>query len=469
MVESIKLKIWNLLKEKEVSLAMLINHAGEILWHKGREIEGQHIETGHGFSKSFLKKSLAAKKTIEDKNIIVTNTQGELPESARYLDIKSVLVQPIGDQFFLYVDSGIKNYFSESDRDSFKIIGELLSKTISKILEEGTGKRGLIGTHPSIQHIRDLILKYSIEEQPVLILGETGVGKSHVAEMIHQYSGRKGEFVTINTPSVSEQLFESEFFGHKKGAFTDASFNKKGLVQEAVNGTLFFDEIAEVPLNFQAKLLRFIETQKFRVLGESQENKADVRIIAATNKNLDQAIQSRQFREDLYYRLQVLEIEIPPLRSRKEDIQLLTLEKKELLKGKEIGAGFWDTMLNYSWPGNVRELITVLIRAGIHCQSPITGQQIKEIIGKDKKNQGIASNPGKIDQLLEDIRSGKSFWDVVKKPFLKRDLNREEVKTVIQNGLLEVGGRYIDLLKPFHIKPDEYHKFMCFLNDNDLR
>ena len=163
---------------------------------------------------------------------------------------------------------------------------------------------GITGTSEEIGKIRELILKYSAEENPVLLQGETGTGKNRIAESIHRFSGRKGKFFTVNTPGIPDNLLKDEIFGHKKGAFTDAGADKRGFVDEAAGGTLFFDEISEVSPTFQAKLLRFIETRKYRVLGEPVERQADVRILAATNRDLKEAVRQDQFREDLYFRLQ---------------------------------------------------------------------------------------------------------------------------------------------------------------------
>jgi transcriptional regulator with PAS, ATPase and Fis domain len=286
-----------------------------------------------------------------------------------------------------------------------------------------------------------------------------------LAEQIHRNSGRKGHFVVVHTPSINENLFESEIFGHKKGAYTDARSDRKGLVAEAHGGTLFFDEISEVPLSFQTKLLRFIETKKYRILGETAEREADVRILAASNKDLMKAIENGEFREDLYYRLHVLEIEIPPLRQRKEEIKTLVLENQEFLAGKTLGEGFWEAILNYNWPGNVRELITVLKRAGIMLDSPITGKDIREIIkqGAHKKSPGFEDETDKTDRIWEGLKSGKSFWDDLWPLFIDREVDRYFVKKVLKKAYresLKHFGRMIELL---NIEEKDYHKFMSLM------
>ncbi len=473
MIESLKTKLWDLLKEKDVSLAMLYNKEGEILWHRGRNIKGKTIYDGEGFSKSYIIKSLNSKIGIEKENVAVTSTSSGFPKSAVILNVKALIIQPINNFFFLYIDSGTKESFSEVDRVTFKIIGELLGTMIEKIKKNQVDIGGITGKGDKIENIREIVLKYSLEEEPVLLLGETGSGKSHIAKLIHQYSGKKGKFFTINTPGIPVNLFESEIFGHKKGAFTDAKFDKKGFVDEAEGGTLFFDEISEIPVSFQAKFLRFIETKKYMVLGDSVEREANVRIIAATNKNLVEAIKNGEFREDLYYRLQVLEIEIPPLRERKEDLKALVMENLIHLKGKETGYGFWEVMLNHNWPGNVRELITVLTRAGILLESPITGKEIRDVINLNHNKKLIHPDKSseKIEQILKEIKSGKDFWEAVRQPFLNHDLNRDEVKGIIDEVVGEGKDqrKFKDILDDLNIEKEDYKRFLNFINDNDLK
>jgi len=466
MFESIKTKLWDLLKEKEVSLAMLYNREGEILWHKGRDIIGRTIDEGEGFSKSYMKRTLKNKKTIEKENVLINSKIDGLPESALHLNVKSLMILPVGEQFFLYVDSGARDSFNQSDRVAFKILGELLGNIIEMIRKN---EMGITGSSKEIRKVKEKVLKYSMEDEPILLLGETGVGKSRIAELINRYSGRTGTFVTVNTPSIPENLFESELFGHKAGAFTDAKSDKKGLVDEADGGTLFFDEISEVPVPLQAKLLRFINTKKYSVLGESTEREANVRMVAATNKNLGSAIEKKEFREDLYFRLQILEIDIPPLRERMEDIKPLVMERINLLKGKEIGKDFWDALFKHDWPGNVRELFTVMTRAGILLESPITGRDIEEIIHQSSVKKIEDSLDRRINGIWADLRSGKSFWEVVKKPFLKRDLNRMQVKAIIKKALNNSSGKYKDILSDLNIDLEDHKKFLNFINDYDLK
>jgi len=233
----------------------------------------------------------------------------------------------------------------------------------------------------------------------VLILGESGVGKEHVAKFIHHSSARKSKpFVEINCAAIPENLLEAELFGYEPGAFTDARSKKIGLFEYADGGTLFLDEIGDMPLATQAKILKLIETKAFRRLGGLRDIKSDVRIIAATNKNLALAIEEGKFREDLYYRLQVVPIELPPLRERPEDIlQLADFFLKHfcqtMRKRLEFSEAAISAMLAYSWKGNVRELRNVVERSVIITPNgePIQPQHLS--LGVSKKPTPALSTP----------------------------------------------------------------------------
>ena len=303
---------------------------------------------------------------------------------------------------------------------------------------------------------------------PVLLTGETGSGKTHIAKLIHNYSGRRGDFVVINTPSIQESLFESTLFGHKKGSFTDAISDKRGYVEDAEAGTLFFDEISEVPISCQSKLLRFIDTKRYRVLGENREREADVRIIAATNRDLSEAIKNNKFREDLYYRLNTFEIEIPPLRERKEDIREFVLENGRCLKGKVMGQGFWEELENYDWPGNIRELFSVMKRVGVLSKNhELTGEDVKRSIAHYSYRDIInirKTDIDKTEQIWEQIKSGKSFWEVVWKSFISRDVKRSEVKSIIKRFYLESDKNLKETARKMGIKEKEYPRFISSIH-----
>jgi transcriptional regulator with GAF, ATPase, and Fis domain len=218
-----------------------------------------------------------------------------------------------------------------------------------------TGRNhGLIGQSQELESVRRLIDKASRNRLPVLLLGESGTGKEVAARAIHNANPR-GRFVPIDCGSLVGTLMESELFGHVKGAFSGAVENKKGLVELADGGTAFFDEIGDLPLEMQVKLLRLAQEQEFRAVGSLNWRKVDLRIIAATHRDLKAEVAAGRFRQDLYYRLNVFTIHLPPLRNRKEDIPLLVkyfLDEPGFYPSREI----FDVLLSYDWPGNVREL-----------------------------------------------------------------------------------------------------------------
>ena len=228
----------------------------------------------------------------------------------------------------------------------------------------------ILGKSKPMREVFDLIRRVADSQTNVLITGESGTGKELAAKAIHFNSDRRsGPFVPINCAAIPEALLESELFGHMKGAFTDAKGDKRGLFEEAHGGTLFLDEISELPVMLQAKLLRAIQEKEIRRVGSTKSIAVDVRIIAATNLALAEEVRAKRFREDLYYRLNVIEIRMPPLRERREDILLLVdafLKKcaeasKKAVKG--IGESALALLMDYPWPGNVRELENVIERA----------------------------------------------------------------------------------------------------------
>src|SRR5688572_1935949 len=229
-----------------------------------------------------------------------------------------------------------------------------------------------------MQEIFRTIAKIADYKTTVLISGESGTGKELVARALHGRSSRRaGNFVAVNCGAIPENLLESELFGHKKGAFTDANSDRRGLFEEADGGTLFLDEIGELPLNLQVKLLRALQEESIRRLGDSKDVKIDVRIITATHRDLAAEAKAGRFREDLYYRINVLPIPIPPLRARKEDINLLIdhfLTRNNTRLGTQIRALTADArklLLEYAWPGNVRELENTIERAMVLCDGDV--------------------------------------------------------------------------------------------------
>ncbi|MFP3868071.1 MAG: sigma-54 interaction domain-containing protein [Desulfobacteraceae bacterium] len=233
---------------------------------------------------------------------------------------------------------------------------------------------GIIGQSPCMQEIFELLSLVAPSDANILLLGETGTGKEIVAHVIHNNSRRRqGPFVVVNCAALPETLLESELFGHERGAFTGAIARKEGRFYLAHQGTLFLDEIGELSLTTQAKILRVLQSREFEPLGSNRTHKVDVRIIAATNRQLEAEVRQGRFREDLYYRLNVVSIALPPLRERGGDIDLLAqyfleyYNKKNARQVRSIHPEVLRVFRQYSWPGNVRELENVIERGVILC------------------------------------------------------------------------------------------------------
>jgi len=281
----------------------------------------------------------------------------------------------------------------------------------------------LIGNSPAMQHIYKLIVQVAKTKTNVLITGESGTGKELIAQSIHQESDRSDQrFVVINCGGIPESLMESELFGHKKGSFTGATQDKKGLFEDAHKGTIFLDEIGELSLPIQVKLLRAVQEKVFKPVGGNEDISVDIRIISATNKYLEKEVIAGNFREDLFYRLNVIEIKVPPLRDRKTDLRLLGqhfLEKYSKEMGKEISkfSSYAIDLLNkYDFPGNIRELENLLERSvalsttniilpdslalSLHKRRWIEGFKDRRF-DLDEVTRGVA-----LDGILEEIERG---------------------------------------------------------------
>jgi two-component system, NtrC family, response regulator len=278
--------------------------------------------------------------------------------------------------------NGAFDYITKGD-DNDKVI-PLLNRALERSalqkrirqLEKQLGRQysfdSILGESPLIKDAIALAQKVAPADTTVLLLGETGTGKEVFAQAIHNGSGRAGKsFMALNCSAFSKELLESELFGHKAGAFTGALKDKKGLIEEAHTGTLFLDEIGEMPVELQSKLLRVLETSEFIKVGDTKTTKISVRIIAATNRDLQQEVKQGHFREDLFYRLNVFAISLPSLRDRKTDIPLLAkhflkfFAQKSNLRISEMSADFVEHLRQHNWKGNIRELKNVMERAVI--------------------------------------------------------------------------------------------------------
>jgi len=268
----------------------------------------------------------------------------------------------------------------------------------------------IVGHSESIRHMADIVERIAETDTSVLITGESGTGKELVARAIHERSGRRGPFLAVNCAALPETLLESELFGHARGAFTDARVARQGLFVEAHNGTLFLDEVGEMPLGMQAKLLRALQERKVRPLGTGQEIPFDSRLITATNRELEGEVEAKRFREDLFYRINVVRIDVPPLRSRGNDTLMLAqyfLERAAARSGRQvtrIGRLVAEKLTDYDWPGNVRELENCMERAVALARfDEITVEDLPEKVRQFQPTefQNMSSNPLELPSMEE--------------------------------------------------------------------
>ncbi len=271
--------------------------------------------------------------------------------------------------------------------------------------EDGSGSQ-LLGESPRMVELRDMIDKVSKSQAPVHIYGESGTGKELVACMIHESGPRaKGPFVPVNCGAIPSELMESEFFGHRKGSFTGAVSDKVGLIQSAEGGTLFLDEIADLPLSMQVKLLRVIQEKRVRPVGASREEDVDVRILSATHKNLSKMVADGEFREDLYYRINVIELTVPPLRDRGDDVLLLADHLLDKLGSKvSLDDSARSGLLSYAFPGNVRELENMLERAVTLCSSGVISESDLHMRPAATDAPVVSVAHGNLGDQVEDVQ-----------------------------------------------------------------
>ena len=318
--------------------------------------------------------------------------------------------------------------------------------------------------------------RVAASEGKVLITGESGVGKDVVARHIHTHSRRSARpFVAVNCAALTDSLLESELFGHVKGSFTGAYRDKPGKLQVAHRGTIFLDEVGEMSLRMQAMLLRFLENGEIQSVGsDGHTTRVDVRVIAATNRNLPELIASGQFREDLMYRLRVIHLEVPPLRERREDIRpLVTHFIRQTGRFVTFTEDAMQLIVRHRWPGNVRELHNVVEQTVLMTD--------RDVVDVDQLPAAIrASTPMLVparerrrqvaDELYNAIvTGGYSFWDHIYPLFLSRDITRHDMRELVRRGLATTRGNYRALLKLFGMSNDDYKRFLNFLAAHDCR
>jgi transcriptional regulator with PAS, ATPase and Fis domain len=307
----------------------------------------------------------------------------------------------------------------------------------------------MIGNSEAMHQLTERIRTASRVAGSILVMGETGSGKELVARAIHENSLRNtGRFVAVDCGALPEDLIESELFGYRRGAFTTAMTDKPGLFEIANGGTLFLDEISNTSRRFQAKLLRALQDRQIRRLGDVVARKVDIRVIAATNCDLLRLVQRGDFREDLFYRLNVFSIQVPPLRDRLDDIPLLS---EFILQGRRrISAGALAKLQSYNFPGNVRELENI-VESAIYSGDSDTIEDRDIVLPCDRL------------RVTENEIQVENFWESVARPYADRQITRHSMEHVIRKGLIQTEGSYRRLVRLFNLPESDYKRFMDFL------
>jgi len=340
----------------------------------------------------------------------------------------------------------------------------------------GAGVSGLdLCVSPAMDEVRRLVRRAANGDAKVLITGESGVGKDLVARALHAASPRRqGPYVAVNCAGLTETLLESELFGHVKGSFTGAYRDKIGKLQQAHRGTLFLDEVGEMSLRMQALLLRFLEQGEIQPVGsDDRARRLDVRVVAATNRNLAERVAAGEFREDLLYRLRVIHIHVPPLRDRRPDIRALAVHFAARRGAPVVfSAEALDLLERYRWPGNVRELQNIVEHAiwqsddaEVKAEAlPRAIRQTETLVPTGERRRQIA------DELYEAlVNGGCSFWAHVHPLFLARDITRHDMRELVRRGLRTSRGSYRALLTLFGMDPQDYQKFHNFLSAHECK
>jgi len=333
-----------------------------------------------------------AKEISPDTSVIIMTAFGSIESAvdAMKMGACDYIIKPFyNEEILLTVRKNIEQKKLLRENIAFK----------QQVSQQCTSFKGLIANSSGMQDILETLKKVIPTKSNILILGESGTGKGLIAELIHYNSPRKDmPFISINCSAIPEGLLESELFGYKKGAFTGAVTDKMGLLSLAHQGTFFLDEIGDMPVNLQAKLLKVLETGEVYPLGDTKPNIVDIRLVSATNTDIENRVKEGKFREDLYWRLNVIEIRIPPLRERKDDIDILTrhfidkLSKKHNKKVVGIENEALNLMIEYSWPGNVRELKNVIERALILASGDmITINDLPDKLKKDDHHAELST------------------------------------------------------------------------------
>ena len=337
------------------------------------------------------------------------------------------------------------------------------------------GIRRVIATSPPMLEVVQLAQRAALSDAKVLLTGESGVGKDVIAHAIHDQSARAtGPFVAVNCAGLTETLLESELFGHEKGSFTGANLDKPGKLQMAHRGTLFLDEVGEMSLRMQALLLRFLETGELQRVGSSERNRRiDVRVLAATNRNLAERVAAGEFREDLLYRLRVIHINVPPLRERRADIRPLIAHFAGSRRPPvQFTPAAIDKLERYRWPGNVRELQNVVEQAVWQSSSPMI--DVAHLPTCVHATDALVQRRERRRQISDDlydalVNGGYSFWTHVHPLFLARDITRHDIRELVRKGLRTTRGSYRAVLRLFGMQEQDYQRFHNFLAAHECK
>jgi transcriptional regulator with PAS, ATPase and Fis domain len=332
----------------------------------------------------------------------------------------------------------------------------------------------IVHASPQMREILALVGRVASGDAKVLITGESGVGKDLVARDIHARSARASRpFIAVNCAGLTETLLESELFGHVKGSFTGAYRDKPGKLQLAHRGTLFLDEVGEMSLRMQALLLRFLENGEIQSVGADHiKSTVDVRVVAATNRNLADMVANGQFREDLLYRLRVIHIHVPPLRERKEDVRILVqFLASKAARPVSFSEEALRTLERHRWPGNIRELQNVVEQSlwmanGAEVEvshlPPSVQAAADQLLPVKERRKQVA------DELYQAIVSGGySFWEHIHPLFLQRDITRHDLRELVRRGLGTTRGNYRSMLRLFGMPASDYKRFLNFLAAHD--
>jgi DNA-binding NtrC family response regulator/tetratricopeptide (TPR) repeat protein/predicted transcriptional regulator len=393
------------------------------------------------------------------------------------------LVSGIQTEGFLHLE--LPGCMTESEADLVRAactIAELyLSRGVRQstdVARAATAVRGCpyVGDHPTVQALLVDAGRFAGSEGTILITGETGTGKEVMARLIHAQSKRRnGPFVPINCAALPGELIESELFGHAAGSFTGASRPRPGLFETASRGTLFLDEISSMPTSLQPRLLRVLQERRVRRVGENQERPVDVRVIAASNQELRRLVEEGLFRSDLYHRLHVLSLPLPPLRHRRSDIPLLARHFLEKLSGNaghefELSEPALRLLEDYRFPGNVRELENILESLAL---TSADGRITEEAVRLRLQHPGMvvpAESGARVDAVVSALMRGESdFWKLVRDPFLNRNLSRDDVKAILARLLDQAQGSYRRLLQDLGLPVKDYKRLMNFLESHDCK